>query len=210
MKNEAVNPFGAILLAHGAGLPMDSAFMTDISVRLAEQGLTVLRLEFPYMAKRRLGGPKRPPPKAEKLCDFYSDVMTEVRAELPCKMPLFIGGKSLGGRVASMVADVGFSTAQTQGLVCLGYPFHPPKKPEDLRTGHLKTIACPTLICQGERDPLGSSQEIGSYVLDRRIAFHWVHDGDHDFKPRKRSGLTQGENLEDAAKAVASFARSLC
>ncbi len=95
----------------------------------------------------------------------------------------------MGGRVASLVADELHAEKRIAGLVCLGYPFHPPKKPEQLRTAHLEHLACPALIVQGERDPFGGRGEVEAYRLSPAIAFHWVGDGDHDLGPPRRLGL---------------------
>jgi hypothetical protein len=120
-----------------------------------------------------------------------------------------IGGKSLGGRVASLVADRLFADRRISALVCLGYPFHPPGKPERLRTAHLAALVCPTLIIQGERDPFGAREEVESYALSAAIRIHWAADGDHDLGPRGGSGFTRRGNLEAAADAIADFARSV-
>ena len=118
---------------------------------------------------------------------------------------LFIGGKSLGGRVASLIADEVFAAGEISGLICLGYPFHPPKKPENLRTAHLKVLGCPALIIQGTRDPLGSRDEVAGYAVDERIQLIWLEDGDHDLRPRKMSGETFEGHLEAAAAAINTF-----
>jgi predicted alpha/beta-hydrolase family hydrolase len=107
---------------------------------------------------------------------------------------LFIGGKSMGGRIASLVAD----EAKVTGLVCLGYPFHPTGKPNQLRVEHLRSIRTPTLVVQGERDPFGTRQEVSDYKLASRVRVHWLTDANHSFKPRKSSGRTLEENLEEA------------
>ncbi len=190
-----------IVLAHGAGAPMDSPFMNDMASELARHGLRVARFEFPYMAKRRIDGKKRGPDRAPVLTAFYANVVRQLGE--PEK--LVIGGKSMGGRIASMVAD----DLGVGGLVCLGYPFHPPGKPENLRTEHLKALRTPALICHGTRDPFGRPDEIAGYGLSDRIALHWVDDGEHDFKPRKSSGRTQNQNIVDAAAAISGFAQSL-
>ncbi len=122
-----------LLLAHGAGAAMDTPFMTAMAEGLAARGLRVVRFEFAYMAGRRSGGPKRPPPKVELLQEEFR---TAIEA-IACGGPLFIGGKSMGGRVASLIADDLWVQNRIRGLVCLGYPFHPPNKPEQLRTAHL-------------------------------------------------------------------------
>ena len=114
----------------------------------------------------------------------------------------------MGGRVASMLADELFADRQIAGLVCLGYPFHPPGQPDKLRTAHLETLKTPALICQGARDPFGTREEVSGYRLSPKIELHWLEDGDHDFRPRKASGLTTGGNLDAAAERVADWAAS--
>ena len=111
----------------------------------------------------------------------------------------------MGGRIASLIAD----QAGASGLVCLGYPFHPTGKPNQLRTEHLRELKTPTLILQGERDPFGDKQEVEGYELSPRIEMHWLADGDHSFKPRKASGRTADENLSEALERMASFIVSL-
>src|SRR5690606_38608013 len=135
-----------LLLAHGAGAPMDSDWMNEMAEKLAGQGLRTARFEFAYMAARRVGR-RKPPPKAETLMGEYRAAAEAV----PVSGRLLIGGKSLGGRVASMAADDMLSAGRIGGLVCLGYPFHPPGSPEKLRTAHLGGLECPALICQGTR-----------------------------------------------------------
>jgi len=190
------------LLAHGAGAPMDSDWMNDLSALLNERGIAVARFEFDYMAGRR-DGRRKPPPRGDTLTGEFLDAVANVKRT----GRLFIGGKSMGGRVASMVADELTETGSISGLVCLGYPFHPPGKPEQLRTAHLETIGTPTLICQGTRDVFGTVEEVPDYTLSPAIQFHWLEDGDHGFKPRKASGRTEGQNLAEAADAIAAFAR---
>ena len=209
LNNETIDPTAHLLLAHGAMAPMDSPFLEALSSELVKHHLCVHRFEFSYMAERRTGGKKRPPPRAERLLDEYRATVDRLKAGDAANSPLIIGGKSLGGRVASMVADDLFKDHKISGLICLGYPFHPPKKPDQLRTAHLEEIACPTLILQGERDPLGTPAEIANYHLDPSIAFHWVGDGDHDFGPRGRSGYTKKDNIKAAAEAISTFSATL-
>ena len=209
LHNAAAEPRARILLAHGAMAPMDSAFMEALSGCLTAHNISVFRFEFAYMAGRRTGGKKRPPPRAERLLEEYSAAVSQLNADTGDAAPLIIGGKSLGGRVASMVADELHADRQIAGLTCLGYPFHPPNKPENLRTAHLKTLNCPALIVQGERDPFGTPDEIAGYTIDKRIQLHWIGDGDHDFGPRGRSGFTKRGNIEAAADAIATFATGL-
>ncbi|MDQ2634697.1 MAG: alpha/beta hydrolase [Pseudomonadota bacterium] len=195
-----------ILLAHGAGAPMDSASMNAIAGALAGADFRVARFEFGYMASRRASGARRPPPRAETLISEYHSAV----AGLGTSGPLVIGGKSMGGRVASMLADELFATGRIAGLLCLGYPFHPPGKPELLRTKHLVTLKTPALICQGTRDVFGSRDEVSGYSLSKRIEMLWLEDGDHDLRPRKAvSGFTAGDHLKTMAEKVKTWTGGL-
>ena len=181
---------------------MTSAFLETMAEALARRGVGVTRFEFNYMAQRRTGEGKRPPPKAERLVDEFRAVVAEAGGT---SRRVFIGGKSMGGRVASMIADELFAAGQIKGLVCLGYPFHPPGKPEALRVAHLEEMTCPALIVQGERDPLGTRAEMEGYGLSAVIRVEWLGDGDHDFKARRASGFSQAGHIETAAGLVAGF-----
>ena len=188
-----------LLLAHGAGAPLDSPFMNTIADKIAAAGIEVVRFEFEYMAKRREDGTRRGPDRAPKLIARFEEALSLVGP--PAEV--IIGGKSMGGRIASMIADeIGVA-----GVVCLGYPFHPPGKPERLRTAHLETLKTPTLIVQGTRDRLGTEGEVATYALSPSIELAWMGDGDHSFKPRKKSGRTLEQNLEAAADAVVALSR---
>jgi uncharacterized protein len=194
-----------LMLAHGAGAAMDSAFLNTVCTMLAEQGVATLRFEFAYMAARREGGKKRPPPKAESLMPEYVAAVAMARAQIGTSK-LFIGGKSMGGRVASMIADnLWRQQQQINGLVCLGYPFHAPNTPDKMRTSHLMGMTCPTLIVQGTRDPFGTKAEIEGLTLASAVAFTWADDGDHDLGPRGASGFTRKGNLAAAAQAIGTF-----
>lgn len=197
-----------LLLAHGAGAGSTSSFLETFAALLADRGVAVSRFEFAYMAARRDGGPKRPPPKAEKLIPEYAAAIDAIRARAPGAQKLYIGGKSMGGRVASMIADEQFAAGAISGLVCLGYPFHAPAQPLKLRTAHLEQLACPALIVQGDRDPFGRRDEVEALKLSAKIALHWIGDGDHDFGPRGASGFTRKGNLANAATAVANFLKA--
>jgi predicted alpha/beta-hydrolase family hydrolase len=196
-----------LLLAHGAGAAMDSPFMTLMADLLAVRAIATARFEFAYMATRRNGGKKRPPPRGDLLQPEYEAAIAAARKAWPSAR-LAIGGKSLGGRVASLVADRALERGDITALVCLGYPFHPPGKPDDLRTAHLLALRCRTLIVQGERDPFGPRAEVEALSLSPSIAFHWAGDGDHDLGPRGGQGFTRRGNLEAAADAVTSFLSS--
>jgi predicted alpha/beta-hydrolase family hydrolase len=191
-----------ILLAHGAGAPMDSTSMNAATAALVTAGFRVARFEFGYMAARRNSDTRKPPPKAEKLIPEYMAAI----ARLGASEPLIIGGKSMGGRVASMVADDLLSRGAITGLLCLGYPFHPPGKPESLRTQHLAELKTPTLICQGTRDEFGTREEVAGYALSGNIRILWLEDGDHDLKPRKTlSGFSTADHLKTIAKTVKAW-----
>lgn len=189
-----------LVLAHGAGAPMDSDFMEQMASLLAERGVGVIRFEFPYMHQRRNGGKKRPPDRQPVLLDHWRQVIDQ----LGNKKSLFIGGKSMGGRMASMLVD----ELPVRGCICLGYPFHPPSKPEKTRTEHLQALEAPVLIVQGTRDALGKQEEVAGYELSDSISLCWLEDGDHDLKPRVRSGFTHDQHLKQAADAIAEFIRA--
>lgn len=188
-----------LILAHGSGAPMDSGFMTDFAARLATLGVNVLRFEFPYMAQRRLDGGKRPPNTTPKLLEHWREVYGVVRRHVAG--PLAIGGKSMGGRMASMVAD----ELGADALVCLGYPFYAVGKPEKPRVAHLPELKAPTLIVQGERDALGDRAAVAGYHLSPSIEVLWLVSGDHDLKPLKASGFTHEQHLATAAGRVVAF-----
>jgi uncharacterized protein len=205
LENGRENAANRLIIAHGAGAGITFSFLEEISRLIADHDIAITRFEFAYMEARRDGGVKRPPPKVEVLAKEYADMIRAVTARAPKGQKLFIGGKSLGGRVASMIADDQFIAGKISGLVCLGYPFHPPKQPEKLRTAHLEKRTCPALIVQGTRDPFGTRDEVEAYKLSANIKLHWIGDGDHDFAPRAKSGYTREGNLADAAHTVAAF-----
>ncbi len=186
-----------LVLAHGAGAPMDSPFMNSIAQGVAGLGIRVVRFEFPYMQVRRRDGGHRPPNPPRVLQETWLAVL-ETLGGGP---GLFLGGKSMGGRIASLIAD----QVEARGLICLGYPFHPPGKPERLRVSHLRDLRTSTLIVQGSRDSLGNREDVAAYALSPRIRIHWLEDGDHSFKPRVKSGRTLDEHLEEAVAVTAAF-----
>ena len=206
----------ALALAHGAGAPMDSPFMAHLARGLGARGLRVARFEFPYMAAARAHGKRRPPDRAPVLLESWRsaiaalagprDESRDKRADNPAdkragRPGLAIGGKSLGGRMASLIAD----EEGVRALVCLGYPFHPPGKPDKLRTEHLENLETPCLILQGERDPFGTRDEVAGYRLSPSIRIAWCPDGDHSFKPRKASGRSQEDNWDLAVEVMYEF-----
>jgi predicted alpha/beta-hydrolase family hydrolase len=196
----AVSPASTtLILAHGAGAPMDSDWMNNMAARLAARGVNVLRFEFPYMAQRRADGGKRPPNPAPKLLECWREVYAVVRRHVAG--PLAIGGKSMGGRMASLLAD----ELGVDALVCLGYPFYAVGKPEKPRVEHLAALKTRTLIVQGERDALGNREAVEAYALSPSIEVFWLAAGDHDLKPLKASGFSHEQHLAAAADKVAGF-----
>ncbi|MBP5944426.1 MULTISPECIES: alpha/beta family hydrolase [unclassified Pseudomonas] len=188
-----------LILAHGAGAPMDSEWMNDMAGRLAALGVNVLRFEFPYMAQRRVDGVKRPPNPAGKLQECWREVYGLVRRHVTGVLAM--GGKSMGGRMASLVAD----ELGADALVCLGYPFYAVGKPEKPRVEHLAGLQTRTLIVQGERDALGNLAAVEGYSLASGIEVFWLGAGDHDLKPLKVSGFTHEQHLASAAQKVSEF-----
>jgi uncharacterized protein len=185
------------LFAHGAGAPMDSRFMQLVAEGVAASGVRVIRFEFPYMQRRRETGKRGAPDPPRVLMQSFRDAIDETGGS----DRLLIGGKSMGGRIASMVAD----DAGVLGLVCLGYPFHPPGRLEKTRTSHLEQLRTPTLILQGTRDSFGSKEDVRGYRLSKAIRIEWIEDGDHSFKPRARSGRTEADNVRAAIALAAEF-----
>ncbi|MDF1763152.1 MAG: alpha/beta hydrolase [Oleibacter sp.] len=204
------------IFAHGAGADSQSDFMSDMAQRIAAQGIYIVRFDFPYMLKRQQDGKKRPPDKGQMLeLDWFNTIADLDRNAV-------IGGKSMGGRIASMVANHSLVTELTQedeketkrqtfalikGCACLGYPFHPIGKPEKHRTEHLRQLQLPTLIVQGTRDTMGTYEDVAGYTLDPQLEILWLEDGNHDLKPRKNSGFTLEEHLQRTAIAVADFVK---
>ncbi|QEY63986.1 alpha/beta hydrolase [Metapseudomonas lalkuanensis] len=198
--NRPVGPVSyTLILAHGAGAPMDSPFMHDIAQRLAARGIAVVRFEFPYMAALRGDGRRRPPNPQAQLLGCWREVHALVRQQVTG--PLAIGGKSMGGRMASLLAD----ELGADALVCLGYPFHAVGKADKPRVAHLADLKTPTLIVQGERDPMGDRLTVAGYSLSDAIRVQWLVAGDHDLKPLKASGFSHEQHLEAAAGSVEAF-----
>ncbi|WP_434356562.1 alpha/beta fold hydrolase [Parasalinivibrio latis] len=188
------------IFAHGAGAGMDHDFMARMAGLIAGQGIRVVRFNFPYMAKRALDGKKRPPDRAPKLLEHFENVIAEHG-----RGKVVIGGKSMGGRMASLLHD----REDVTGIVCMGFPFHPPGKPENFKGGHLADMDKPCLILQGERDTFGKRSEVAEFVLSESVRVEFVPDGDHSFKPRKVSGHTEQENLMMAADKTVAFIREV-
>lgn len=178
--------------------------MVETAQALAERGVTVATFDFPYMTKGRSA-----PDKAPVLEASWREAIEAARAhEKLAGLPLFIGGKSMGGRIASHVAAQGVESVA--GLVYLGYPLHPPGRPEQRRDKHLPDVKEPMLFVQGSRDEFGTADEIRALLpsLNRRTRLYEVADGDHSFKVRvKTAGRSQAAVFEEIRDAVAAFVR---
>ncbi|MDO6563488.1 alpha/beta fold hydrolase [Amphritea sp. 1_MG-2023] len=185
---------GRILLAHGAGAPMDSPFMSQIAEAIAAGGLEVIRFEFPYMQKRRMDGKKRPPDRQPKLLEYFTQLIKSFDDD----RPLWLAGKSMGGRMATMMA----AHPRVIGCFVYGYPFYAAGKQDAPRIEHLLSVTKPIHIFQGTRDSMGRKEQVDQYPLADAVTLHWLEDGDHDLKPRKMSGITQDEHMVDAVEST--------
>lgn len=191
------------IFAHGAGAPLTSDFIEKMTAGLVLEGVRVVRFNFNYMQQRVETGSRRPPERLPALIQQFREVVQTF------EQPLVIGGKSMGGRIASMLAaeDSHESSLGMKGVACLGYPFHPQGKPEKLRTEHLNTITLPVAIIQGTRDKLGDKAEVSTYQLSEQFQWLWLEDGDHDFNPRVKSGFTQQMHIQSTIKFLANYVK---
>ena len=192
-----------LILAHGAGAPADSTFMEDLSAALEREGIGTIRFEFPYMQKRRKDGKKRPPDREPVLLECFSGVIDRVRAELGSTSLILVGGKSMGGRMASILAS---RRDDIDGVICFGYPFHPPGKLDRWRTAHFRDLNCPILVLQGTRDPFGKPDELADHQQElEAIDLRWLEGGNHDFQTLKSQPQTQSELIAQAARETRIF-----
>ena len=199
-------PKGIFLLAHGASKGMASPFMDSIARGISAAGIRVVRFHFPYMEDTLRTGMVIPANQRKILKQCFSEVIMHCIEKERCQSKyIIIGGKTMGARIASMVAD----EHKVAGVICLGYPFHPLKKPKHFRIYHLKTIQTPTLICQGERDPFGTREEVEQRTLSNSVKFHWLARCDNNFKPGRLSDRTHDENMDDAIHACNGFISDL-
>ncbi|MBY0417554.1 MAG: alpha/beta fold hydrolase [Pararheinheimera sp.] len=195
---KAPKPVARLLLCHGAGAPVQSEFCTLLAEQLAKQSIDVWGFNFAYMQKTLAGSRQLP----AKMPVLMAELLEQIQ-QMPTDLPLFIGGKSMGGRVATMLAASDLLPAQVKGTIAFGYPFHPPKK-DNWRTEHFASLSRPVLMLQGERDPFGSTDELvgKSWPL---IDLKWLQSGDHDFMPLKKSAVSQQQLIEQAAYLSRSF-----
>lgn len=191
-----------VLFAHGAGADMDSDFMAAMASRLAGEGVAVVRFNFPYMEQRKQDGKRRPPNRAPALLECFRKAIAIAQATYRPKR-LFLMGKSMGGRMAAILGAE-FDTAQIAGIICMGYPFLPPKG-KAVRLEPLANCQLPLLIVQGERDSFGTKAQVAAWDVPSAVKFCWIADGDHSLTPRKSSGLTEADNLTAAASASLEF-----
>lgn len=202
LKSGSIGCDTHLILAHGAGAGMESPFLDRMSLLISAKDITIHRFEFPYMASRSAGQSRRPAPRAETLIDDYRRAIADVRAQTSHGARLFVGGKSMGGRIACLAANLEPSVV---GVVVLGFPLVPPRKPESSRAAVLEELLRPALIVQGTRDPFGGREAFAALTLPGAVETFWIEDGDHDLKPRKASGLTHDDALGAAADAIVRF-----
>ncbi|MGS3179429.1 alpha/beta fold hydrolase [Aeromonas dhakensis] len=200
IREGAVDAPVRILLAHGAGAGMEHAFLAELSRLLAGPDIEVVRFNFPYMSKRALDGKRRPPDRQPVLLDHWHQMIKAF-----AHPRLFLAGKSMGGRMAAELYQESEDEMNAAGLLILGYPFHPPAKPDRWRGEVLKQIKTPTLLLQGERDTFGTRAELTDFPFSSAVSVHWLTDGDHGFKPRKSSGASEQGNLCQAAERIKDF-----
>ncbi|RHW75439.1 hypothetical protein D1094_13690 [Colwellia sp. RSH04] len=216
IENKVSQPIAHVVLAHGAGADMNHEFMESMAIALNKQNISVLRFNFPYMDKRAELGKKYPPDRMPKLLECYEQVIENYLKSIDSdyqEMPFLIGGKSMGSRVAATLVSSTYEPAMSalssiDGVFCLGYPFHPAKKPEKLRLAPLQENEKPVIILQGSRDTLGSEDEVGQYSLSSSVQCFFLIDGDHSLKPRVKSGYSLAEHITTAAKEIAQFAKT--
>ncbi len=207
IENTVDNPIAQIIFAHGAGADMHHEFMMLVSGLLNKAHINVVRFNFPFMDKRIELGKRYPPDRMPKLIDCYKHVINNLPTSdtNEARLPLFIGGKSMGSRVAATIAADDDIAMLIQGVFCIGYPFHPSKKPDKLRLEPLQNTQKSVLILQGDRDTLGSQVEIAQYEMSSLCHCIFLPDGDHSLKPRVKSGYTHQQHIETAVSAIIKF-----
>lgn len=207
IENLVDNAKALFVFAHGAGADKSHAFMENVSLLLNKQRISVIRFNFPYMDKRLVDGKKYPPNRMPLLEECYRQLLNEYIANNALNLPIFIGGKSMGGRVAATLSKQLSQQPlkQVKGVICIGYPFHPQKKPENLRLTPLQETTLPLLILQGDRDALGNKEEIAGYSISDLCELYYFEDGDHDLKPRVKSGFTHAQHINTAIAELTRF-----
>lgn len=205
------------IFSHGAGADMHSDFMILFAEKLSEKGIRVIRFNFPYMIKRQEDGKRRPPDRAPKLLAAFENCIKSISQDNK-NTAIVIGGKSMGGRMSSLVLANNVLKEKADqlpilGAACLGFPFHAPKKEPKDRLDHLQNLTEPLLVVQGTRDNMGTREEVEGYIKEERISstiqLRWLEDGNHDLKPRIVSGFSQQNHIDSAVDLVAEFIFSI-
>jgi predicted alpha/beta-hydrolase family hydrolase len=196
---------GLLVLAHGAGADQRHRVMTRLADGIAARGVDVVTFNFLYTDERR-----RTPDRAPVLEQTWTAVVEAIASDLPARTRLVVGGKSMGGRIASQVlAKPPASPAWTRvsGLVLLGYPLHPPGQPDRLRTAHLPAVRVPILLVHGTRDAFGTREEVEPVFLSLpvRVDVAFIERGDHGFAVPKSTGLTEAAVLDGICERVAAW-----
>ena len=197
-------PYAGLVLAHGAGAGQSSRFMVLAATEAAARGVTTATFDFPYVIERR-----KVPDKTAVLEESWRAALAAAQKDPAfLGLPIFIGGKSMGGRIASHIAAQ--HVEGIRGLVFFGYPLHPPGRPDERRDAHLPDVCVPMLFVQGTRDPFGRADDIKAMLptLHAGAAVHEVVDGDHSFKVRKSiAGRSQDAVFAELFDAAAAFIR---
>jgi predicted alpha/beta-hydrolase family hydrolase len=198
------HPACVLILAHGAGAPMDSPFMEQLAIALDREGIANVRFEFPYMEKRREYGKKRPPDRQPVLLKSFREAVAQVRSHVGDHCRVLVGGKSMGGRMASLLACE--AEQAVDGVACFGYPFHAPGKPDNWRVDHFPQLTCPLLIVQGTRDPFGKAVEVEQKGTIEGVShLAWLDGGNHDFQPLKKQPESHEQLIDQAARVTRDF-----
>ena len=191
------------IFAHGAGAPSTSDWMNTVSemiINRSEKRINVIRFNFPYMEKRIRENKKYPPNRMPKLLEEWYRQINLIDSD----QVIFIGGKSMGGRASTLLNFTELEN-KVRGIITYGFPFHSPGKEPGDRILHLKDLNIACLINQGERDPMGTKDEIKNYNLSKKIKINYLPDGNHDLKPRVKSGITLDQNLIRAVDCSIDF-----
>ncbi|WP_143869668.1 alpha/beta family hydrolase [Catenovulum sediminis] len=195
-----------LILAHGAGAGSDSDFMQQVCNKITKHqqevhalSIKVILFDFPYMQTIKESGKKRPPDRMPTLVDAYLAQIDKV----PADAKLFVGGKSMGSRVALNAYLQ--SKRPIDGFIALGYPFHPPGKPEKHRIDLLNQCDLPGLIIQGERDTFGNRDQVGKFTVQDNYEIRWIEKADHSLKPLKSTGLDSDDTLNEASEYIKEF-----
>lgn len=200
------SPHAVLVFAHGAGAGPDSQFMQSMADALSNHGIVVGRVEFPYWSKIRETGKKRPPDRAPVLDQCFAEAVASASEKFP-HLPVWVGGKSMGARVALRAVGQSSSQLPVSGWIGFGFPFHPPGKPERNRLNEMTTMPTNSLIIQGTKDPFGNQiwvpEQVRTHAIRSRI--HWVEQAGHDLNPPKSSGISAQEAWQAQAKVVAEF-----